>query len=103
MTLKEKEEANPTSFLRATGTYRKNLINQWVIEGTITNSATLATYKDVVISITYFSKTQTQIGTEEKTLFEYYKPNSEQNFKIKTSGYEGTATISIDIVSASPS
>ena len=59
MTLEETEKANPTDFLKVTGTYRQNLIDQWVVEGSVTNSASVATYKDVVLDIVYFSKTQT--------------------------------------------
>ena len=102
MTLQEQENSNPTGFLKAACTYRKNIIGEWVLEGTITNSATLATYKDIVLRIVYYSKTRTQIGTEEKTLYDYYKPNSTQKFKIKSFGYEGTESIEFQILSASP-
>ena len=48
ISLEQKEKQSPTDFLNVEGTYRQNLINQWVIEGVITNNASLATYKDVV-------------------------------------------------------
>lgn len=101
ISLEQKERLSPTEFLNAKGTYRQNLIDQWVIEGTISNTASLATYKDVVLKIVYYSKTQTEIGSEEKTLFEYFKPNSQQKFKIKSAGFEGTASIGFGIISAS--
>ena len=101
MSLEEQEKLNPTEFLKAEGTYRQNLIDQWVLEGTISNNATLAKYKDVVLRIVYYSKTQTELGSEEKTLFEYFKPNSQQKFKIKSAGYKGTASIGFEIISAS--
>lgn len=100
ITLEEQENATPTDFLTATGTYRQNLINQWVIEGTVSNNATLATYKDIVVKIVYYSKTKTEIGSEEKTLFEYFKPNTNQKFKIKSEGFEGTSSIGFDVISA---
>ena len=101
MSLEEKEKDYPTSFLRGNITYRKNLIGEWVLEGTITNTATLAIFKDVILKISYYSKTQTPIGIEEKTLYDYFKPNSSQNFKIKTFGPEGTTTLNFQILSAS--
>lgn len=100
MSLKDTEKANPIEFLKAKGTYKQNLIGQWVLEGTVSNTSSLAIYKDVVLKIVYYSKTQTEIGSEEKTLFEYFKPNNQQNFKIKTTGFEGTSSIGFEIVSA---
>ena len=100
MSLEDKEKSNPLSFLNAEGTYRENIIGQWVLEGTVTNTATIATYKDVVLRIVYYSKTKTEIGSEEKTLFEYFKPNNPKRFKIKSAGYEGTASVGFGIISA---
>lgn len=102
MTLEEQEKANPMGFLKAACTYRKNIIGEWVLEGTVTNTAKLATYKDIVLKIVYYSKTKTQIGTEEKIVYDYFKPNSTQQFKVKSFGYEGTESIGFQILSASP-
>ena len=101
-TLLEKEKSTPTIFLEVTGTYRKNLIDQLVLEGTISNNATLATYKDVVLNITYYSKTQTELGSEKKTVFDFFKPATKKDFKIKVSGYEETESVGLDIISATP-
>ena len=101
-TLLEKEKSTPTIFLEVTGTYRKNLIDQLVLEGTISNNATLATYKDVVLNITYYSKTQTELGSEEKTVFDFFKPATKKDFKIKVSGYQETESVGLDIISATP-
>lgn len=100
MTLEEQENSNPLGFLEAKGTYRKNLIDQWVLEGTITNTATLATYKDVILRIVYYSKTNTEMGAEDKTIFEYFKPKSKQEFKVKTNGFDNAKSIGFQILSA---
>ena len=71
-----------------------------MLEGTILNTATLATYKDVVFKIVYYSKTDTILGSEETTVFDYFKPDSQQKFKMKLVGYEGTASVMLDIISA---
>ena len=101
ISLEETEKSSPTEFLKANVTYRQNLVDQWVLEGTVSNTASLAKYKDVVLRIVYYSKTQTEIGSEEKTLFEYFKPNNQQSFKIKTAGFEGTTSIGFEVISAS--
>jgi transmembrane sensor len=49
----EKEKQNPQNYLRTAYTWRKNQINQSVIEGTIKNTATLADYRNIVLKVTY--------------------------------------------------
>jgi hypothetical protein len=100
MTLEEKEKQNPTSFLSTDGTYRKNLMSEWVLEGTISNSATIATYKDVVLEISFYSKTKTLLGTEKEAIYEFFPAGQRKTFKIKTFGYKGTNSIGWEIISA---
>jgi ferric-dicitrate binding protein FerR (iron transport regulator) len=47
------EKSNPTLFLNNTYSWRKNQINQSVIEGTFNNSATLAGFKKIKLEVTY--------------------------------------------------
>ena len=49
----ENEVKNSALYLSTKYTWRKNQINQSVIEGTIRNTASLATYKDIVLHVTY--------------------------------------------------
>ena len=60
--LYEKEVQNSALYLSTKYTWRKNQINQSVIEGTIHNTALLATYKDIVLYVTY-----SQPGGQQKT------------------------------------
>lgn len=53
------------------------------IHGTIKNSATIAKFKDVVLTVTFFSQTQTVIETKDYVIYEFYKPNSVNNFELK--------------------
>lgn len=56
----EKEKLNPAAYLTARYTWRKNAINQSVIEGTVTSKAALADYKDVVLKVTYLKPNGTR-------------------------------------------
>ena len=100
MTIEEQEMREPTSFLKSEGTYRSNLIEEWVLEGTISSSATVAKYKDVVLLVNFYSKTKTLIGTERHPIYEYINPGRSINFKIKTNGFDGTESVGWDIESA---
>lgn len=101
MSMEEQEKLNPVSFLSTDGTYRKNLLGKWVLEGTISNSATIATYKDVVLNVHFYSKTKTHLGTEKHVIYEFFLAGKAKSFKIKTMGYKGASTVGWDIKSAS--
>ncbi len=72
----------------------------YIIAGTIKNSASIATYKDVVLKITYFSKTETVISTEEKTFYELYAPNSNVEYSLKVYPPDDFSTFSVELISA---
>ena len=101
MTLEEEESKNPTSFLEVNATYSKNLIGEWVISGTISNSATIVTYKDVVLIIEFVSKTESLLGTEKHVIYDYFPSSKTKKFKIKTYGKKKTKTIGLYIDDAS--
>jgi len=49
----------------------------------ITNSASVATVKDVKLRIDFFSKTDSPIGSNELTVYEFIPPNGEHSWKQK--------------------
>lgn len=102
MTIQEIEAANPINYLKADGTYNNNFIGDKVkINGVITNSATVTTYKDIIVRVNFYSKTNTLIGTEDYTLYEFYPPNSTQEFKLKVKAYSNVSSLGWEVVSAS--
>jgi len=100
MSLGEKEKRNPLQFLESNGTYRQNLVGKWVVEGKIRNKATTAAFKDVTVQINFYSKTNTLLGSEKKTIYEYVNPGRSSSFKFKLSGYRNTSKIGWEIVDA---
>jgi len=101
VTLEEKEKSDPLPFLKLHNVvFRQNLLDQWVVEGTVYNHATVAKYKDVVLDIIYYTKTRTELGRTRETLYEFVSPNNYQTFKFKNAGYKGTALIGVEINSA---
>ncbi len=100
MTLGQQEKQNPMQFLSSTGTYRKNLFGRFVVDGTISNTATVATYKDVVLEVRFYSRTETLLDTKQYTICEYYPPGSRKTFNLKMDAAAGTSKIGWDIVDA---
>ena len=96
------EQGAPTEYLQAQGTYRRNLIGQLVLEGDIFNQATLARFKDPVLSVTWYSQTQTELGTQQLPIYEVMGPQDSKHYKLKTDAPSEVATVSIGITGATP-
>lgn len=72
------------------------------IHGTIQNSATVAKFKDIIITVTYYSQTETAISTEDFTFYEFYEPNSTVTFKQKVYPPQEMAKYGLEIKKATP-
>lgn len=102
MTIQEIEAANPLNYLQADGSYRENFIGDKIkIDGSITNTATVTTYKDVTVRVNFYSKTNTLIGSEDYTLYEFYPANSKQKFKLKVKAYSNVSSLGWEVIKAS--
>jgi hypothetical protein len=101
--LEETERSNPLQFLKITnGNDHNNLVNKVVIEGTITNSATLVSYKDIEIGIIIKDEKGAVITKDKKTLNMTIGPNSTQAVKVKVKRPKGTSSVAFDITGATP-
>jgi hypothetical protein len=98
--LQDKEVKNPQNFLTVTGNNRNNLVGQTVVKGTITNKATVASYKDVDIKLDFYSKTGTLLETDKETVYEIIAPGQSKNFKTKYFAPKGTDSVALMVISA---
>ena len=102
MTIQEIEAASPLNYLQADGTYNTNFIGDKLkINGVITNTATVTTYKDITVRVNFYSKTNTLIGSEDYTLYEFYPPNTKQEFKLKVKAYSNVSSLGWEVIKAS--
>lgn len=101
MTVEEIERAEPTTFLIADGNYNKNFFGTKLkLHGKITNKATVASYKDAVVRVTYYSNTKTPLISKDYTIYEIFPPTSIKNFEMKIDNYKDVGAIGWDVVSA---
>lgn len=101
MELKQQEQSAPTTYLSADGTYKENFWGDKLkINCTITNKATVATYKDAVVRVTYYSKTKTELGNKDYTIYEMFAPNSSKTVEMKIDNYKDVNSIGWDVISA---
>jgi hypothetical protein len=99
----EIEQADPKRFLNATGTYNRTILGKKIkVHGTITNKATIANFKDIVIQITYFSDSKSILGQENFRIDNFVNAKSMQEFYLKINPPKGTNTVDWDAISAVP-
>jgi hypothetical protein len=98
--LQEKEKKNPVSFLVVSGHDRHNLLGQTVVKGTISNKATVASYKDVDVKLDFYSKTGTLLETDKETVYEIIAPGQSKTFKTKYFAPKGTDSVALAVTAA---
>ncbi len=95
----EMEQESPLKFLKITGSHRKNIINQDVVEGEVSNKATLTTYKNIQVQINFLDAEGSSIEKQKHTLDDAIKPGAVTDFKIKVK-VKGATAVSVDITDA---
>lgn len=101
MTVEEIEKSQPIKFLTADGNYNENFWGDKLkVHGTITNKATVATFKDAVVRVTYYSKTKTALGTNDYTIYETFPPTSSKRFELKIEKYKNVNSIGLEVIDA---
>lgn len=70
------------------------------IYGTIKNSATMAKFKDIILTVTFYSQTETAIASKDFTIYKFYKPNSTTAFELKVYPPEAMAKFGIEVKNA---
>ncbi|HQY11979.1 MAG: hypothetical protein KTQ13_07475 [Ferruginibacter sp.] len=99
-TLEETEKKNPRRFLSVSGHDKKNLWRQTVIKGTISNNAKVASYKDVDVELSFYSKTGALLEKDHEVIYETIAPGSKADFKTRYFAPKGTDSVALRIVAA---
>lgn len=98
--LLKKEQKDPAAFLSVNGTNKKNIVGQTVIRGTVSNTASVATFKDVDIKLSFYSKTKALLETDKETIFEMLEPGESKDFKTKYFAPKGTDSVALQVLGA---
>lgn len=114
--LLEKEQNNPLSYLSVNGSMSENKVktkhgtffrsSEWkvdgyMLEGYITNTATIATFKDITVRISFISSTGSIINKTDFVVYDFVQANDGISYKEKIYPPEGTVTYEVSILSAS--
>lgn len=97
------EKRNPKNYLSVDYdlTY-KVLTGEDKISGQIYNYASITTFKDIKLKVSYFSDTDTEITSKIYVVYDYVHPGGSTPFVIKTFSPEGTKKINVKISNAIP-
>lgn len=98
--LEEQEKKHPARFLSANGSRKKNLIGQTVVRGIIRNKASVVTYKDIELKLSFYSQTGALLEEDHETIYESVAPGAEVSFKTKYFAPKGTDSVSFRVVKA---
>lgn len=98
--LGETEKKNPGRFLSVSGHDKRNLIGQTVVKGTLSNNATVSSFKDVELEISFFSKTGALLEKDKETIYETLSPGDSKNFKTKYFAPKGTDSVALKVMGA---
>lgn len=103
MTVEEIERANPAQFLDASGTYKETFFGDKVrVHGTITNNATVAGYKDVVVEIIFYSATETELDRKQYTIYDFFPAHQTKSFELKIVKPQACEKLGWNAVNATP-
>lgn len=107
------EESTPTSYvtvgdstsiipnkIKDAGLFSEAQYDGWLVSGVIKNTATIARFKDVVLTVTLYSQTQTIIDRQNFIIYEYFEPNSIKPFSLKINAPQATNTYHVTVNSA---
>lgn len=113
ITLEERESRTPQRYLDVSSTLRPNLVRKnifsrekvdgYIFDGTIRNSASQAYFKDINVKVTFYSKTESRIGSRNYLVYEVISPGFSQSFSYKIEAPPASyAHFSVEVVNAVP-
>ena len=98
--LEQREAANPLEYLSVHGKMHKNLIGKKIIKGSVTNMASLASYKDLQMAVIFLSGTQSELQTQQFFVNGTVSPNDKISFRNVFIAPPETAGFKIKVLSA---
>ena len=100
--VRQEEMANPTKYLSLNYTSKKNIAGKINVEGSVSNGAGLAIFKDIQLKVVFLNKLGTEMGSEYLMLDEYVDPGNSINFEQKYKAPKGSTEASVILESAKP-
>ncbi|GAA4339549.1 DUF4339 domain-containing protein [Flaviaesturariibacter amylovorans] len=94
------EKVSPGQYLKTSGKTRFNLIDQFVIEGKVENVATHTNYRNLILRVTFYNKSEEYIDAKDYDLDLVCQYGYSKSFKLKIEAPSGTRTAGWEVVRA---
>lgn len=98
--LAQKEANNPLQYLSVHGKMHKNLLGKKIIKGSITNMASVASYKSLQMAVIFLSNNETELQTQQFFVNDFVTPNNKISFRSVFVAPPETAGFRIKVLSA---
>ena len=98
--LLQKEKQSPESYISNSNTWRKNIVGETVLEGTLSNASKMADFENIVLEVQWLSKTNTVMETKRLTVNEFIGAGKSVKYKLKSSGPSKFGNVRVSVVSA---
>ena len=99
-TLEQKEASSPLQYLSVHGKMHRNLVGKKIIKGSISNMASVASYKNMEMAITFLSGNQTELQTQHFYVYDFVAPNNVVSFRSVFKAPAETEGFRIQVLSA---
>lgn len=76
--------------------------DNYSITGSINSTASLARFKDAVLTVTFLSSTDTELKSVDFVIYKFLEPNSKTDFEIKTKMPSATKKYNVQIKTVVP-
>ena len=76
------------------------MIGQTVVIAHVTNKATVCTYKDIEIKLSFYSKTGALLEEDHETVYQSIHPGGSASFKSKYFAPKGTDSVGLTVIRA---
>jgi hypothetical protein len=100
--LYNKEKKSPAKFLKVTGDFHRNLFGRSVVKATITNNATVCTYKNIRVKMLFYDKNNNLFENHEEVMNENVSPGETNDLKFRFKPQKKIDSASFSIMSAVP-
>ena len=98
--LANEEKQKPLSFLKVETSDKKNLLGNTVVKGTVSNAATVCSYKEIRLKLLSYDAAGKVMEEHEDMINDVIQPNSSKDFKLRYHLPKGTDSIAVSIMSA---
>jgi hypothetical protein len=94
-----KETINPAKAVRANIRWRKNLVGETILEGTLTNTSKAVSIKNTVIMVKWVSKENRQFATTNYSIPEMLEAQASIPYKLKVKAPGKYASLKVSVES----